>query len=278
MTQDFDVATRRGRLRVRQYGAHEKVATICVPGLASNSCVFDALGEYREARGGGIVAVDLRGRGWSEITPPGTYGWEQHAGDLFDIADALEIERFNLVGHSMGAFVAMTAATLPASPRIARMVLIDGLGVPAQSAIAAIVAGLTRLRGTFPSADAYIDAVRRAGLATPWSAYWDRHYRYDIVHNGGGVRPRTDARAVAEDTAYGAGRVVRALWTALIQPTLVVRANVPLGSADAFILTQADYNGFLRTHPNARGVEVAANHYGVALDAATLAAIDEFLG
>jgi pimeloyl-ACP methyl ester carboxylesterase len=277
MAQDFDVATRRGRLRVRQFGRHVAVSTICVPGLASNSRVFDALGEYREARGAGIVAVDLRGRGWSEITPPGTYGWDHHAADLFDVADALEIERFNIVGHSMGAFVAMTAAALPASARIARMVLIDGLGVPEQSAIAAIVAGLARLRGTFVSPDAYVEAVRSAGLATPWNAYWDRHYRYDLVHNGDGVRPRTDARAVGEDTAYGAGRDVRALWPGLTQPLLVIRASLPLGAPGGFVVPRSDYDAFLHTHPNARGVEVAANHYGVVIDAATLAAIDEFL-
>ncbi len=278
MAQDFDIATRRGRLRVHQFGPRTGVATICVPGLSSNSRVFDALGEYREARGGGIVAVDLRGRGWSEITPPGTYGWEQHAGDLFDVADALEIERFNIVGHSMGAYVAMTAATMPASARINRMVLIDGLGVPSQSAIAAIVTGLARLRGAFPTADDYIEALRSAGLATPWNAYWERHYRYDLIGDAGSVHARTDAGAVGEDSAYGAARDVRALWPALVQPTLVVRASVPLAAPDGFVLTKADYEAFLRAHPNARGIEVAANHYGVVVDAATVAAIDEFLG
>ncbi len=278
MAQDLDIATRRGRLRVRRFGPSGATAAICIPGLASNSRVFDALGEYCEARGHAIVAVDLRGRGWSEITSRGTYGWEAHANDVFDIAEALELERFDLVGHSMGAFVSMTAATMPARTRIARIVLIDGLGVPSQSAIAAIIAGLGRLRGTFASADAYVEAVRAAGMATPWNVYWDRHYRYDLIEEAGLVRPRTDAAAVAEDTAYAAARNARALWSVLSGPVLVVRATLPLDGRDGLVVPRADYDAFLRTHPNARGVEIAANHYGIVVDPATLEAIDTFLG
>ncbi len=278
MAQELDIATRRGRLRVRRFGPSGTTAAICIPGLASNSHVFDALGEYREARGHATVAVDLRGRGWSEITPRGTYGWEAHANDVFDVAEALELERFDLVGHSMGAFVSMTAATLPSRARIARIVLIDGLGAPSQSAIAAIIAGLGRLRGTFASADAYIEAVRAAGMAAPWNLYWDRHYRYDLIDEAARVRPRTDAAAVAEDTAYAGARNVRALWSALTGPLLVVRATVPLDGRDGLVVSVADYEGFLRSHPQARGVEVAANHYGVVVDPTTLKAIDTFLG
>lgn len=277
MAQDLDIATRRGRLRVRRFGPPDTTAAICIPGLSSNARVFDALGEYCEGRGHASIAVDLRGRGWSEITPRGTYGWEAHASDVFDIAEALELERFDLVGHSMGAFVSMTAATMPSGTRINRVVLIDGLGIPSRSAIAAIVAGLGRLRGTFASADAYVEAVRSAGVATPWNTYWDQHYRYDLIDEAGRVRPRTDAAAVAEDTSYGATRDVRALWPALTQPALLVRATLPLGGRDGFVVTSADYEGFLRTHPHARGIEIAANHYGVVMDPATLEAIDAFL-
>jgi len=276
MAQDFDVATRRGRLRVRRFGADAPLATICVPGLSSNSRVFDALGERLEAHGGGIVAVDLRGRGWSEITPPGTYGWEAHASDLFDVAEALRIERFNIVGHSMGAYIAMRAACIEPT-RIARLVLIDGLGVPSQTALAAIRSGLVRLTGTFASADAYVAAVRDAGLAAPWNAYWDRHYRYDLIEDGASVRPRTNLAAVTEDAAYGAGQDVRAGWPRIIQNTLVVRAALPLGGPDGFVVTQADYRAFLDAHPQARGVEIAANHFGVVLDPNTLEAIEAFL-
>lgn len=277
MAQDFDVETLRGRLRVHQFGELGDVPVFCVPGLSSNSRVFDPLGEYREARGRGIVAFDLRGRGWSEVTAAGTYGWENHARDLFETADTLSIEQFDLVGHSMGAFVGMTAVSIDRAKRIRRLVLIDGLGIPAQTALAAIIAGLARLKDPFPSKDTYVEAVRSAGMAAPWNEYWERHYRYDLIETENGARPRTNLAAVTEDATYGASHDVRAFWPMLRVPTLMLRAAVPLGGEDGFIVTRQDYDAFLRATPSARGAEIAANHFGIAVDPETVTAIDEFL-
>ena len=278
MAEELDVATRRGRLRVRRFGEASSATVLCIPGLSSNGHVYDALGEHREKRGRGIVALDLRGRGWSEITPPGTYGWERHAGDIFDVAEALGLEQFDMVGHSMGAFITMTAAASEAGARIRRAVLIDGLGRPSPIALAAIVAGLARLKDTFASPDAYVAAVRDAGLAAPWNAYWDRHYRYDLLEERDGVHPRTAVAAVSEDAAYAGGRDVRALWSRFHTPALVVRATVPLGAPGGYVVTEDDYKAFLKQHPDARGVEVAANHFGVVMDPKTIEVTDAFLG
>ena len=278
MAEDFDLELLRGRLHVHQFGQLPEVPVLCIPGLSSNSRVFDALGDYRMERGEGIVAFDLRGRGWSDTSPPGTYGWEHHAQDIFEAADAMGIEQFDLVGHSMGAFVSMTAVSLDRNRRIRRVVLIDGLGIPTQSAIAAIVGALGRLKAAAPTRDAYVEAVRGGGLVTPWNDYWERHYRYDLIDTDGGVRTRTSAEAVNEDAAYGAKHDVRAFWPLMTMPTLLLRSSVPLGSAkDAFIVTREDYDAFLRSAPAAQGKEIAANHYAIALDQASLAAIHDFL-
>jgi pimeloyl-ACP methyl ester carboxylesterase len=278
VAEELDVATRRGRLRVRRFGGDSGAAVLCVPGLSSNGHVYDALGEYRERRGRSIVALDLRGRGWSEITRPGTYGWHNHASDLFDVAEALGLEQFDLVGHSMGAFISMTAATLEGGARIRRVVLIDGLGAASPIALAAIATGLARLKSTFPSADAYVAAVRDAGLAAPWNAYWDRHYRYDLLEENRSVRPRTSIEAITEDAAYAGSADVRALWERFKTPALVVRATVPLGGPGGYVVSEGDYKAFIKQHPDARGIEVAANHFGAVMDPKTVEAIDAFLG
>jgi|GEM_PF-6678226 len=36
-----------------------------------------------------LVAIDLRGRGRSEVTGPGSYGWRNHARDVLGVADAV---------------------------------------------------------------------------------------------------------------------------------------------------------------------------------------------
>jgi pimeloyl-ACP methyl ester carboxylesterase len=279
MAEDFDLTLSRGRLHVHRFGNTDdgQVPVFCIPGLSSNSRVFDAFGEYRQARGRGIIALDLRGRGWSDITPPGTYGWERHAQDVFEAADALGIERFDLAGHSMGAFVTMAATALDRSQRIRRVVLIDGLGIPTQTALTAIGAGVARLKNAFPSRDAYIDAVRAVGTASPWNDYWERHYRYDLIETPEGIRPRTDLRAVNEDAGYGMSHDVHAYWRRVVQPTLLLRATVPIGGTDGFIVTRKDYDTFLHAAPQARGIEIDANHFGIAVDPVSSEAIDAFL-
>lgn len=279
MAQDLDVETTRGRLRVHTFEPLERgVPVIALPGLSSNSRVFDALGEYRQERGRGTVALDLRGRGWSDITSPGTYGWINHGLDVFEVADALGFKEFDLVGHSMGAFVAMQATTMDIDRRVRRVALIDGLGIPTQTALAAIVAGVARLRGVFPSADAYVDAVRGAGLVTPWNEYWERHYRYDLIETEGGVRPRTDHAAVAEDSAFGAAHSLLELWPFVRRPVLILRATVPIGGPDGFIVTARDFQNFQDVHPGSvRGVQVDANHFGIVVDPYAIATIDDFL-
>jgi pimeloyl-ACP methyl ester carboxylesterase len=278
MAQDLDIETTRGRLRVHRFDPIGDVPVICIPGLSSNSRVFDALGEYRQSRGRGTIALDLRGRGWSEVTGPGTYGWINHGLDVFEVADALGIHEFDLVGHSMGAFISMQATTMDIDRRVRRVVLIDGLGIPTQRALGAIVAGVGRLGGVFASADAYVDAVRSAGLAAPWNAYWDRHYRYDLIDVEGGVRPRTDAAAVGEDAAFGATHSLLDLWPFVRRPVLLLRATVPLGGPDGFVVTPQDFRHFQDVHPESvRPAEIEANHFGIAVDPRALAAIDTFL-
>jgi len=279
MAQDFDVELLRGRLRAQRFGnLSDGVPALCVPGLSSNSRAFAMLGERYARDGRCLIAFDMRGRGWSDITAAGTYGWENHALDVLEAADALGLAQFDLVGHSMGAFIGMTAVSLDRGKRIRRLVLIDGLGVPSQTAVGAILAALSARKETFATDDAFVAAVRSTGLVAPWSDFWEQHYRYDLVTEDGAVHSRTSAAAVAEDAAYGATRDPRTLWPLLTLGTLLLRATVPMGGPDGFVVTQADYDDFLATVPTARGVEIAANHYGIVAAEDTCAHIENFLG
>ncbi len=277
MAEDFDLELLRGRVRARRFGKlSDGVAALCVPGLSSNSRAFEILGERYARERRGLVAFDMRGRGWSDITEPGTYGWENHARDVLEAADTLELPQFDLIGHSMGAFIGMTAVSLDRGKRIRRLVLIDGLGVPSKTAVGAILAALA-VRKQFTTADAFVAAVRSTGLVEPWSAFWEAHYRYDLVNENGVAHSRTSAAAVGEDASYGASHDPRALWPFLTIDTLLLRATVPMGGPDGFVVTRADYDDFLASVPTARGVEIAANHYGIVAAAKTSDRIVEFL-
>jgi pimeloyl-ACP methyl ester carboxylesterase len=262
-----------GTLHAQRFGGGEALA-ICVHGLSANSCSFGRLGQVLGSPDRTVIAPDLRGRGLSDVTPAGTYGWANHARDVLALADALGVERFDYVGHSMGAYVGMALAK-QAARRVRRMVLIDAVGLPEPQSLVPIAAAVRRLGAVHESADAYIDAVRRIGTIEPWSAYWERHYRYEVVPTLGGVRSRTDSAAVLEDMVYASTQSPRALWPGLTMETLLLRAARPLGGG--FIVAAADRDAFVATAPRARADEIDANHYGVVMHEDTGRAIERFL-
>ncbi len=55
-----------------------------------------------------VIALDLRGFGWSEATPRG-YRKDELADDVVGVLDALAIDRVNLVGHDWGGIVGLLA-------------------------------------------------------------------------------------------------------------------------------------------------------------------------
>ena len=48
---------------------------------------FDRFVPVLAEAGHHVVTMDLRGRGRSEITPSGSYGWDSHVRDLLEIAE-----------------------------------------------------------------------------------------------------------------------------------------------------------------------------------------------
>lgn len=263
-----------GRFRAHSFGPERGRLTLAVHGLSANSRSFDFLGEELASEHRRVVAIDLRGRGFSEITAPGTYGWNNHARDLLDAATHLGAARFDYVGHSMGAFIGMEVATA-APDRVENLVLIDAIGVPEAASLVPILAAVQRLGNSHADADAYVAKVKSLGTIAPWGPVWETHYRYDLIATSSGVRPRTDHAAVLEDIAHAATQQPRDRWPGLTMRTLLVRAGLPLGAG--FIVSAADREAFLRTAPRAEAVDIEANHYGVVAHPRTAAAIRSFL-
>ena len=70
-----------------------------------------------------VVAFDFRGHGKSPAAA-GHYSYEELAKDIGAVADAAQLERFVLVGHSMGAAIAAEYAAVNAQ-RVQALVLVD---------------------------------------------------------------------------------------------------------------------------------------------------------
>jgi pimeloyl-ACP methyl ester carboxylesterase len=190
-------------------------------------------------------------------------------------AKALGADSFDLVGHSMGAFVGLELANM-APKRLRRFVLIDAVGVPDPRAMPPIFAAAQRLGQTHESVEAFLGAVKRAGIV-PFDAFWEAHYREDLVEApGGGVKQRASLDAIMEDMAYAGMTNVRALWPGVVSKALLLRAGISMGPGGD-IITEHDRDTFLRTAREASAAEIPANHYGIMTHPDTAKRIEEFL-
>ena len=91
------------------WGPDDKPAVLAIHGITANhlswALVADALPDVR------LIAPDLRGRGRSSELP-GPWGMSAHAEDVAAVIETLTGGPVPIVGHSMGAFVAVAVCVL----------------------------------------------------------------------------------------------------------------------------------------------------------------------
>lgn len=170
---------RSGEVACEVTGSETGRLVIGIPGLTANLRSFDVIYEALDGARYRKVAFDPRGRGRSEATAPGTYGWPAHARDVIEIADQLGSETFEVLGWSMGAWIAMVVAQM-APERVRKVVLIDAAGEPEESAKVPVYAGLDRLSTVFPSREAFLGIVSQMPHYQPWPR-WQRLFEYELV-------------------------------------------------------------------------------------------------
>ncbi|HUP47388.1 MAG TPA: alpha/beta hydrolase [Thermoanaerobaculia bacterium] len=133
----------QGRIHVSDGGAGSALPIVFVHGNGANLTQWSGqLTHFRRSRR--AVAFDLRGMGWSDVPADGDYSIAAMAGDLHTVVNALNLDRFILVGHSYGGpVVAAYAARHP--ERVAGAVYADAAG---------------DIKATREQSDRYLDALR----------------------------------------------------------------------------------------------------------------------
>src|ERR687889_2951090 len=173
---------------------------VCLHGITAQHRAFNAAARHL-GPSHALVGVDLRGRGDSD-KPDSGYSLEAHASDVVRVLDHLELQSAVLVGHSMGAFVALKTALL-FPERVRALVLLDG-GWPRvesppremteeeKQEASALEEGLERafkrLDMTFESPEAYLDFWFPGQGLTPDDLPPDPadYYLYDLEEVEGG--------------------------------------------------------------------------------------------
>jgi pimeloyl-ACP methyl ester carboxylesterase len=114
-------------LAAQVWGRGGGVPVLALHGWLDNSSTFDLLAPLMPDCE--IVALDLAGHGRSGFrSPDAAYNIWEDVGDLLEVAEQLGWARFNLLGHSRGAAIAMLFAAAY-SELTDRLVLLEG-GVP----------------------------------------------------------------------------------------------------------------------------------------------------
>ncbi|WP_127474512.1 alpha/beta hydrolase [Microbacterium sulfonylureivorans] len=224
------------------------------------------------------VAPDLRGRGASNDLV-GPAGLQAHADDLAAALDALGIERTVVVGHSMGAFVAVVFAHRHPD-RVSRLVLVDGglpLDVPAGLDTDTLVAGIlgptaARLSMRFADAGEYLDFWRsHPAFRADWTPELEQYLAYDLVADGAGAfRPATSYETTADDTLdMNTGTGLSDALAGLRHPARMITAPRGLQDEEPGLYAPAHLARVLAANPGVRHERLDRfNHYTIVMSPA----------
>lgn len=275
-----------GELACFRYGPEGGKPLLAIHGVTSSHLAWQFFADEMTKRGYTIYAPDLRGRGDSSAVGA-PYGMATHAEDLIALLDFLNLKQVDVIGHSMGGFVAV-ALTKLFPERVARLILVDG-GIPLTlpsgltvEQIMPMVLGpaLERLNMTFPDLDAYRKfwSVHPA-LGRGWNEEWDRYIAHDLRGEPGAFHPATAGEAVARDSEdLWGGNLVEDGLTNLDRDVVMIRAErglqnepLPLYPEPLIPLLTAKYPRVsIVTIPDTNHYDIMMSTYGASLSAQTL--------
>jgi lipase len=219
-TQRILVPVRGGDLAVFKYGNGSGDPVLLIHGVTSSNRAFQLFADALIARGKAPFAVDLRGRGDSNGLPA-PFGMKQHAQDMSAVIDHFGWKFPDVIGHSMGGFVAAAVAGLYPE-KIGAVIFADG-GVPLPmppgmtvEQVMPFVLGpaMTRLAMEFENHEAYRNYWKpQAAFVKGWSPVLDEYVDYDLRGEEPHMKAATNPQAVEEDSRdlFGDDLIVKSL-------------------------------------------------------------------
>ena len=222
---------------------------------------------------GRALALDARGHGDSDRDAEAQDWYATGVADLEAVVDAAQLERFSLVGHSMGANVALRF-TARRPDAVERLALLDaGPDLPGAGSSTRRARPVPKRRpplSGFESVDAYADALgmlyprARPETLKRLAGHWLRQRsdgRFEPKHDPAFLRPREGG--LGPGSSWARAETAR-LWDQLAGlrcPLLVVRGS------ESTVLGSDAARRMAEVAPDARLVELAGSGHGVMLDA-----------
>jgi pimeloyl-ACP methyl ester carboxylesterase len=206
-----------------------------------------------------VIAFDQRGHGESAWAGAGGYGITVMTEDLIALIAALKLERFTLLGLSMGGMVAMDYAGRGPSA-LERLVIVD-IGPELVSQGSNRIQAAQQQTDVFASREAAFAAARAANALPP-----EDHHRQRVDNNL--MRTENGAFTWRYDRALRDVRELKprrteegwASCAAIPVPTLVMRGEI------SDILAPEIAQRMIETIPDARLATVAGSGHAIPLD------------
>lgn len=218
-------------LAARTWGARDAPPILALHGWLDNAATYDRLAPLLGARR--TIALDFPGHGRSQHRPAGThYHFVDFVADTINAADALGLERFTLLGHSLGANVAgFVAATIPA--RISELILLEGFGpfsAEPASAPTQLLQSAREMRSLADKRMPVYGSLAEAAQARQQAGDFDFDSAMILSRRGtracaGGYTWRSDPALRIKSPFYLSEEQVAAYLRAIEAPTLLVRAT-----------------------------------------------------
>lgn len=271
--EKFLVNVTGGQIAVFRFGDGQSKSgepVLLIHGVTSTNRAFQLFADELIERGKSPFAVDLRGRGDSNNLP-GPFGMAQHAKDMVEVINHFKWNKPDVIGHSMGGFVA--AALVGLYPEhVGKVVFADG-GIPLPmppgmniEQIMPLILGpaLARLSMTFESKEAYRDYWRpHPAFNRGWSNELSEYVDYDL-RNG---KPSTNPQAVADDSRdlFGDEIIDKALKN-LDEEALFIRAPRGLQNEESGLYPLPVLELALSRYPKLKLINLDdVNHYDMFL-------------
>jgi esterase len=248
--KDKTVTVNGLKLHYLDWGNQGKPVIVLLHGLRGHAHSWDDVSSalYQDHQ---VLALDQRGRGDSDWAKDGDYSTRAYVSDLAGFCDALKLDSFILVGHSMGGRNSMSFAGRH-SDKLEKLIIVDvgpTLGQAGSQRISQEIQNVPEEFNSFEDVVGYMskqnrfasDAVlrRRLQYATKELPNGKIGWRYDI--------------AIREQRRQGTVPPPEDLWPSLPNitcPTLIVRGK------ETDLLSPEVAQRMIETIPDAKLVEI----------------------
>jgi pimeloyl-ACP methyl ester carboxylesterase len=245
-------------LRYQEWGEPTAPAVLMLHGFGVSGHMFDefadrAAGKFR------LIALDQRGHGDSDWADDGDYSREAFVNDIEGFREAIGLESFILVGHSMGGLNAVTYAARHPS-QVRALVLVD---VGPESAREGVENIVRFTRGPdMLEFDEFVEMAHRFNPRRSLDNIRDRMRHRLKQTDSGKWTWKFDSRFRDKDSDLRIGSDISnddtwKLFRSVATPTLLVRG------AESDVLTQEIAERVVREMPNARLVLVPGAGHSV---------------